>query len=286
MNSRWIILWSICIIIFFVVVFIEPITYENEREGEFPKNSIRLAYSKDIHPSVNFSIITNTDPQIINFRFFTNFFNNTKPGFLAVVLPYEGKLEELGQWKFKEFEENVVLVYEFDCSKENPCTNVNTPHYFDFKLDSKIDQKQSANHSIKFKFGDSAPTEPEYAFIRDFNKNKEHPKLGFRDIDSNVSVMLDKTADRIQTTPESKPDSFSDKNIQRVWKINSEITYQIDYEIPQERQIESNMVNRMAIVGGALAVINLIAFLVSIKTKNSKIPNLKRWLDRDESSKR
>jgi len=263
---------------------------EGDRDGIFPKNPMFLVFSPDIRPNIEYLIVTNTDPHKIYFLYFTAFTNFTKPGFIAVVLPYHGIIGDRDNWISKTFEKSTVLIKEFNCSKSEPCINSNNQEGFEFQLDEKIDKKQSFHHRVLFKFQNSAPGNPEYDYILNFNKNNEHPELGFANLLSpEVKIILDVDSDNIDTAPDSIPGSFSDKNIQRIWTIVDDITFQIDFEIPAERKAEFEYILIMAISGAAISFMSIgipLIFRFKKSTADSSTSSfLKEKQKRDEYAK-
>lgn len=248
-NYKWIVLWGgISLVVGLLFIFI-PMP-ESNRDGIFPEREIKILYSKDLqisNPEVY--IFTYTEPNYIYFRFHPDVHDRTKWGGIALVLPYHGVLGDNSGWQFTQFEENAVLIKEYNCIELQPCKNPSNPEFFEFYLDRKIDSKQSFHHSVRFKFANNAPTEPEYGHIREFNQNDENYELGFSKLtDPKVIVALDKTADNI--LPEPTPDfpsSFADKNLQRIWLIKDRITYQVDYQIPWERDYDDTLGNYVTI---------------------------------------
>lgn len=272
----WFFLWVGCFGVFFYVLLFDPfIERESDRDGIFPKNFIHLVYDQNLKPSVDFYIIVNTEKHEIVVDADIIVINQTKPSFIAVVLPFQGKLTESTNWYFKNFNENTVIVKEY-CMTTSPCEYRNIDDGFKLTLDEKIDQKQSYHHTVRFKFLNSAPTEPEYGYIREFIKNSEPITLGFSNLDTSVSVLFDKTADNILVTPQAKPDSFSDKNLQRVWEI-AEQTYQVDYQVPSERKAEKEHNEVVAISAAILTAAAIVPFAISTIRTKRKIPNIRKW---------
>ncbi|WP_268542004.1 hypothetical protein [Candidatus Nitrosotenuis cloacae] len=249
---------------------------EPDRTGIFPKNEIRLVYAENLRPDVDFYINLIPQQHQIIFQFYPNFINFTTPSYLAVVLPYKGKLIDSGDWQLNEFNENTVLLKKYDCTKENQCHNPSTPETFNFQLNEKLDQKQSYHHSVRFRFENSAPSTEEYSHILQFRNGNEQIQLGFINTNNpKITLLLDKTADNIVTTPEAKSSSFMDKNLQRIWDINGGTTYQVDFEIPKERQ-SADIFSKVSIYAGIIfAIINLIPFFFT--KERGKMPKFGSW---------
>lgn len=259
MNYKWFAFWgsiAITIVLLFIII---PIP-EPDRSGIFPERDIKLVYSKELNlGNPEFFIFTNADLNQITLRVSPDIYNRVKWGVIAVVLPYHGTLGENSGWHFQPFEENSVLVKEFNCTEEKPCSAPRNPEFFEFNLNEKIDSKQSYHHTVLFRFQNGSPSEPEYGYILSLNQNDEHYELGFSKLNNpKVVLALDKTADNIITAPEPDlPSSFSDKNLQRIWSLKNGITYQVDYQIPSERSYEQGLGTNVGIFSGILAIVGI-----------------------------
>jgi hypothetical protein len=279
--SRGRLLLAIVSVIAFVIILLYDFFgsgVEPNRDGIFPKNEIRLVYAQNLKPDIDFYINIVPQQHQVIFQFYPHFTNFTISSYLAVILPYKGKLIESVGWQANEFSENTVVIKKYSCAKENPCHNPSVPETFTFQLNEKIDQKQSFHHSVRFRFENSAPSTEEYSYILQFVSKNEQPQLGFKNLnrEPRVILLLDKTADNIVTTPDAISSSFMDKNLQRIWTIVGGITYQVDFEIPMERNVVDVFSRISVYVGIGLAVINLIPFLIA-KDRQGKMPKFNSW---------
>ena len=117
--------------------------------------------------------------------------------------------------------------------------------------------------------------------VRPFNPDRIPYIVGFDEIENaKATIRLDKTSDSFGITPDANivPGPSGDV-FQLDWQIQSGILHQIDYQLPAERNLETQMFNYTALFGIGLGITNLAIFgaeqrsrkLMSDRKNNSKI---------------
>ncbi|MCH7649047.1 MAG: hypothetical protein IIA83_10630 [Thaumarchaeota archaeon] len=284
-GRKLISLWVGCFVAIILVAVIGTSYFlEPDRDGIFPKRSIKMVYSEGIK-MYGFQLTINPaiDRNFIHTRFTPDILERNKWGLIGIVLPYKGTLGENSGWHIEPFDESVVLVKQYHCNETEPCKNPGQEN-ITFLLDDKIDKKNSFHHRVLFKFGDSAPPRNEYDYLLGLEQNNEHYELGFTKLDNRkVMISLDKSAVNIRTEPEAeRSSSFSDKFLERIWPIERGITYTTEYEIPFEKEMEewySNIPTYVALVIGAIGIMPLLSrFWRKEGVESHQQPNLQIFI--------
>ena len=107
------------------------------RSPHFELNSFRLA------------LIVDREINLIQIDFSPFSFNKTKSGNIALVLPYQGTLQENTGWEIKNFERNTVLMKKYTCSEDVPCYAF-PREFVIFAVDGKLDNKIDTHHVVSF----------------------------------------------------------------------------------------------------------------------------------------
>jgi len=230
-----------------LVVFVGFPTIEIEtqdREGLRPREGISITHSEHIHlDTISFYVVTTRELHFIDVWYFPGFIqDNTKPGIVAVVFPYEGTLSpDTPEWESANFNTTSAFVKKYSCSVSNPCFSGNDPERLTFVLDSKIDAKDQYRHGIKVKF-DSTISEPAFSFFYNstFKDDRLHSSYD-NSTTRQATIILDETADYIHPIPIPEPDVFHNSavdysNTQLDWHLTKQsYSFFVNYEIPAER---------------------------------------------------
>ena len=204
------------------------------------------------------------EPTKILFFFVADVENREDYSLFAIQIPYSGRIIDNSDWDWKPLEDSTLLVKEFECTPEKPCSFIDNIQYFEFDLDEIIDQKQSFRHSVRLWFSqtnmlldlDIPP------LIKQFNPHKKPYNTGFNDVDSAIAtIIFDKSADSFAATPNAPIVPGPRPNtIQLDWDIEGGRLHQIDYQLPIERKVESQMLYYTALFGIGLGITNLAIF--------------------------
>jgi len=274
-------MWMGSIIAFVIFFIITQILLEGDRE--FPVSGdegFKMLYPKDLNVTgIHFLIDTVNEPTTILFFIVVDVENRKDYSLLALEIPYSGILRDESDWKWKPFEDSTLIVKEFACSKDNPCTFVDSIQYIEFELDELIDQKQSFRHSVRLWFSqtnmlldlDIPP------MIKQFNPHKKPYNIGFNKVESAIAtIIFEKSTDSFAAIPDvpivpgPRPNT-----IQIDWSIEGGILHQIDYQLPQERKLETQMLYYTALFGIGLGVTNLAIYGAQQRSKETKEDNQK-----------
>jgi len=259
-------MWMGSIIAFVIFFIVTQILLEGDRE--FPVSGdegFRMLYPKDLNVTgVHFFIDTVNVPTKILFFIVVDAENRQDYSLLALQIPYSGYLKDESDWKWFPFEDSTLVVKEFACSKENPCTFVDNIQYLEFELDELIDQKQSFRHSVRLWFSqtnmlldlDIPP------MIKQFNPHKKPYNIGFNEVESAIAtIIFEKSTDSFAAIPNAPIVPGPRPNtIQIDWPIEGGILHQIDYQLPQERKLETQMLYYTALFGIGLGITNLAIY--------------------------
>ena len=213
--------------------------------------------------------------------------NRNDYSLLALQVPYSGFLKEESDWKWRPFEDSTLVVKEFTCSEDKPCSFLDNVHYFELALDEPIDQKQSFRHSVRLWFSEENPLlNPEIPpLLKQFNPHRKPYHIGFDEIGiAKATVIFDKSSDSFNPTPNApivpgpKPDT-----IQLDWNIDGGILHQIDYQLPSERNLENQLLYYTALFGIGLGITNLAIYGAEQRSKKVKTEkHLENLADRHE----
>ncbi len=264
--AKWLAMWTGSIAAFVIFFIVTQILLGVDREFlQSGDEGFKLLYPKDLNVTgVHFLIDTVNEPSKILFFVVVDIENRQDYSLLALQIPYSGILRDESDWKWMPFEDSTLLVKEFACKFEKPCSFVDNIQYFEFELDELIDQKQSFRHSVRLWFSqtnmlldlDIPP------MIKQFNPHKKPYNVGFNDVESAIAtIIFEKSTDSFAAIPEApilpgpRPNT-----IQLDWHIKGGILHQIDYELPQERKLETQMLYYTALFGIGLGITNLAIF--------------------------
>jgi len=274
-------MWMGSIIAFVIFFIVTQILLEGDRE--FPVSGdegFKMLYPKDLNVTgIHFLIDTVNEPTTILFFIVVDVENRKDYSLLALEIPYSGILKEESDWKWKPFEDSTLIVKEFACSKDNPCTFVDSIQYFEFELDELIDQKQSFRHSVRLWFSqtnmlldlDIPP------MIKQFNPHKKPYNIGFNEVQSaKATIIFEKSTDSFAAIPDAQIIPGPRPNtIQIDWPIEGGILHQIDYQLPQERKLETQMLYYTALFGIGLGITNLAIYGAEQRSNKVKEENQK-----------
>ena len=264
--AKWLAMWTGSIAAFVIFFIVTQILLGVDREFlQSGDEGFKLLYPKDLNVTgVHFLIDTVNEPSKILFFVVVDIENRQDYSLLALQIPYSGILRDESDWKWMPFEDSTLLVKEFPCKFEKPCSFVDNIQYFEFELDELIDQKQSFRHSVRLWFSqtnmlldlDIPP------LIKQFNPHKKPYNIGFNDVESAIAtIIFEKSTDSFAAIPNAPIIPGPRPNtIQLDWPIKGGILHQIDYQLPQERKLETQMLYYTALFGIGLGITNLAIF--------------------------
>ena len=264
--AKWVAMWVGSIVAFVIFVIVTQSMLEGDREFlESGDQGFKLLYPKDLNVTgIHLLIDIVDEPTKILFFFVADVENRKDSSLFAIQIPYSGRIIDNSDWKWKPLEDSTLLVKEFECTSEKPCSFVDNIQYFEFYLDEQIDQKQSFRHSVRLWFSqtnmlldlDIPP------LIKHFNPHKKPYNTGFNDVESAIAtIIFGKSADSFAATPNAPIVPGPRPNtIQLDWDIEGGRLHQIDYQLPIERKVESQMLYYTALFGIGLGITNLAIF--------------------------
>ena len=264
--AKWVAMWTGSIVAFVIFVFVTQSMLEGDREFlESGDQGFKLLYPKDLDVTgVHLLIDTVNEPTKILFFFVADVENRKDYSLFAIQIPYNGRIIDNSDWRWRPLEDSTLLVKEFECTPEKPCSFIDNIQYFEFDLDEVIDQKQSFRHSVRLWFSqtnmlldlDIPP------LLKQFNPYKKPYNTGFNDVESAIAtIIFDKSADSFASTPNAPIVPGPRPNtIQIDWDIEGGRLHQIDYQLPIERKVESQMLYYTALFGIGLGITNLAIF--------------------------
>jgi len=272
--SKWLAMWVGSVTAFVIFITVTQLMIV-DWPGEPGDSGIMLAYTKDLSISgIHFFVDTTHDPATILFEAIVDVENRQDNALLFLVLPYSGILKEESGWLWRPFEDSTLLVKEFACSIDEPCSFVENSQFFNFELDNRIDQKQSAHHTVRLWFYESSPLlDPEIAnLVRPFNPDRKPYNVGFNELeDAKATIRLEKTSDSFGITPDAPIiPGPGGKVFQLDWPIESGILHQIDFQIPAERNLEKDMLYYTALFGIGLGITNLAIYGAEQRSRKVK----------------
>jgi len=264
--AKWVAMWTGSIVAFVIFVFVTQSMLEGDREFlESGDQGFKLLYPKDLDVTgIHLLIDTVNEPTKILFFFVADVENRKDYSLFAIQIPYNGRIIDNSDWRWRPLEDSTLLVKEFECTPEKPCSFIDNIQYFEFNLDEVIDQKQSFRHSVRLWFSqtnmlldlDIPP------LLKQFNPYKKPYNTGFNDVESAIAtIIFDKSADSFASTPNAPIVPGPRPNtIQIDWEIEGGRLHQIDYQLPIERKVESQMLYYTALFGIGLGITNLAIF--------------------------
>ncbi|MDH5431659.1 MAG: hypothetical protein OEW78_07245 [Nitrosopumilus sp.] len=254
MAKKWHAMWIGSAGLFIGIALLLPLSMDVDRDG-IALGATKLVYSEDLlFYSVDFYFDTTSIPHMIEVQTISNVANRDKPASISVVFPFKGELSENSQWNFEQTEDYTIITKEFSCSEQKVCSFSDSEQSFKLALPSKVDRKQSYSHSIEFSFDDGTPPPQVWAVLE-----PQRYETGFSDISSKATLLVDKSAERFSLFPQGeKP--LARENQQIKWNIESGRIYSVDYEMPQERQIENNYGLILGLTGIAIGVFSLVLY--------------------------
>ena len=264
--AKWVAMWTGSIAAFVIFVIVTQSMLEGDREFlESGDQGFKLLYPKDLDVTgIHLLIDTVNEPTKILFFFVADVENRKDYSLFAIQIPYNGRIIDNSDWRWRPLEDSTLLVKEFECTPEKPCSFIDNIQYFEFDLDEIIDQKQSFRHSVRLWFSqtnmlldlDIPP------LLKQFNPYKKPYNTGFNDVESAIAtIIFDKSADSFASTPNAPIVPGPRPNtIQIDWDIEGGRLHQIDYQLPIERKVESQMLYYTALFGIGLGITNLAIF--------------------------
>jgi len=275
--AKWLAMWTGSIASFIIFVMVTQLMIV-DWPGEPGDTGIKLAHTEDLQVSgIHFYVDTTHNPSNILFEAVVDLEGHQEDEMLFVVLPYAGNLTESSDWMWRPFEKSTLLVKIFDCA-QNPCSFSDSNQFFNFELDNRIDQKQSAHHSVRLWFHESSPLlDTDVAqLVRQYNQEQKKYHVGFDEMqNTKATIRLDKTSDSFGITPEAPiVPGPGGEVFQLDWDIKSGILHQIDYQIPSERNLETQMINYTALFGIGLGITNLAIY--GAQQRSDKLKDQKR----------
>jgi hypothetical protein len=239
-----------------------------------------MLYPKDLNVTgIHLLIDIVNEPTKILFFVVTDVENRQDYSLIALQIPYTGMKKDNSDWKWRPLEDSTLLVKEFDCTQEKPCSFLDNIQFFEFELDEPIDQKQSFRHSVRLWFSqtnmlldlDIPP------LIKQFNPHKKPYNTGFNDVENALAtVIFDKSTDSFAAIPNAPIVPGPRPNtIQLDWDIEGGRPHQIDYQLPEERKLESRLLYYTALFGIGLGITNLAIYGAEQSSRKVKEDNKK-----------
>jgi len=285
-------MWIGSITAFIVFIIVTQILLGGDREflasGD---EGFKMLYPKDLPlTGVHFFIDTAKNPTNILFIAVADVENRQDYALLALEIPYKGTLKDESGWLWKPFEDSTLLIKEFSCTPDDPCSFVDDIQYLEFELDEPIDQKQSFRHSVRLWFSEVNPLldldiSP---LVRQYNPDRKPYNVGFNEVDSAMAtVILDKSSDSFGPTPDAPIVPGPRPNtIQLDWPITGGILHQIDYQLPKERVLESQLLYYTALFGIGLGVTNMAIYGAEQRSKKPKADHGKNSENHESGDKK
>ncbi len=290
--AKWTAMWIGSITAFIVFIIVTQILLGGDREflasGD---EGFKMLYPKDLPlTGVHFFIDTDKNPTNILFIAVADVENRQDYALIALEIPYKGTLKDESGWLWKPFEDSTLLIKEFSCTPDDPCSFVDDIQYLEFELDEPIDQKQSFRHSVRLWFSEVNPLldldiSP---LVRQYNPDRKPYNVGFNEVDSAMAtVILDKSSDSFGPTPDAPIVPGPRPNtIQLDWPITGGILHQIDYQLPKERVLESQLLYYTALFGIGLGVTNMAIYGAEQRGKKPKADHGKNSENHESGDKK
>ncbi len=283
-------MWTGSLGAFVVFVIVTQLLLGVDREFQISGDAgFKLLYPTDLPlTGVHFFIDTAKTPTNILFIAVADVENRQDYGLIALEIPYKGILKDESDWQWRPLDNKTLFVKNFTCTSEDPCSFVDDIQYLEFELEDQIDQKQSFRHSVRLWFSEVNPLlDLEISpLIRQFNPDRKTYNVGFNEIDSAMAtIILDKSSDSFAPTPDAPIVPGPRPNtIQLDWEIEGGILHQVDYQLPQERNLETQMLNYTALFGIGLGITNMAIYGADRRSQKLKEDGL-RVAKLDEYSK-
>ena len=272
--AKWLAMWTGSISAFVIFLTVTQLMIV-DWPGEPGDTGIMLAYTKDLPLSgIHFSVDITQNPTTVLFNAVVDVENRQDNALLFLVLPYSGILKDESGWVWRPFEDSTLLVKQFACTPEEPCSFADSNQFFNFELDNRIDQKQSAHHTVRLWFYESSPLLDTYIakLVRPFNPDRIPYIVGFDELENaKATIRLDKNSDNFgiipltHIVPAPGEDAF-----QLDWDIKSGILHQFDFQIPSERNLETQILYYTAIFGIGLGITNLAMFAMEQRSRKKQ----------------
>jgi len=278
---KWLAMWTGSIAAFVIFFIVTQSLLEGDREFiESGDQGFKLLYPQDLNVTgIHLLIDIVNEPTKILFFFVTDVENRKDYSLFAIQIPYSGELKDDSDWRWRPFEDSTLLVKEFKCTSETPCGFLDNIQYFEFELDDLIDQKQSFRHSVRLWFSqtnmlldlDIPP------LIKQFNPHKKPYTTGFNDVENAIAtIIFDRSTDSFAPTPTAAIVPGPRPNtIQLDWDIEGGRLHQIDYQLPIERKVESQMLYYAALFGIGLGITNMAIYGADQRSREIKKRNQK-----------
>ena len=126
---------------------------------------------------------------------------------------------------------------------------------------------------------------PWFVFFKQFNPHRKPYNIGFDSVaEAKATIILDKSSDSFAPTPNApiipgpRPGT-----IQLDWPLQGGVLHQIDYQLPAERNLETQTLYYTALFGIGLGITNLAIYGADQRSK--KVKNDKRKSNGDEFTK-
>lgn len=259
-------MWTGSIAAFVVFVIVTQILLGGDRGFQSSgEEGFKILYPEDLPLNgAHFFVDTTKNPTNILFFGVVDVENRIESSVIALEIPYRGVLKENSGWSWSPLRDSTLVTKEFRCSEEHPCRFTEDIQYFVFEPTEPIDQKQSFRHSVRLWFSEenlllNQETPP---LIRDLNRHRTPYNIGFNLIeDSRATIVLDKSTDSFESTPNAPIVPGPRENtIQLDWDLQGGVLHQIDFQIPSERNFESQIVYYTALFGIGLGITSLALY--------------------------
>lgn len=263
---------------FFIFFIVTQLMLGGDRP--FPasgEEGFKIVYHKDLKFSdVRFFIDSSKNPTNIVFVAVVDVDRRKDYATIALEIPYTGIVKHSSGWNWFRGEDSTLFVKEFSCTPQLPCSFEDEIQHIEFELEEVIDQKHSFRHSVRLWFPEIQ--EDTYndvtSLFKKYDPDRKPYYNDFEEIDNAVAtVILDQSANTFGLTPNAPIlQGPLPKTIHIDWVIEGEILHQIDYQLPEERKQEDQMLYYTALFGIGLGIAHLTVFGMEMR---------KRKLERD-----
>ena len=139
---------------------------------------------------------------------------------------------------------------------------------------NQLIKSSPSRHSVRLWFSEENPLlEPEIPpLIKQFNPHRKPYHIGFDEIpEAKATVIFDKSSDSFGPTPDAPiVPGLKPNTIQLDWRIDGGILHQIDYQLPSERNLETQLLYYTALFGIGLGITNLAIYGAEQRSKKVK----------------
>ena len=273
---KWLVMWTGSIAAFVIFFVVTQSMLEGDRGFlESGDEGFKILYPQDLDvKEAHVLIDVVEEPTKILFFLVADVENREQQSMFAIQVPYSGDIQDNSGWRWRPFEDSTLMVKEFNCEPSKPCTFIDNIQYFEMNLDQGIDQKQSFRHSVRLWFSKTNMLLDQEIppYIRAANPHKKPYEVGYDKIESALAtIIFDKSTDSFASKPEAPIIPGPRPNtIQIDWPITGGILHQIDYQIPYERKIESQMLYYTAVFGIGLGITNLAIYGAEQRSRKVK----------------